>query len=479
MLHLVNMRLMLSHPCRIMRFRCAAGRLPQRAALYVIIRNQRMLQVQFASKKRRANLSLVLALWHELMAEWHPEEPAPLRARMPRRSSNDTLSAYLKSAAWPDITREQAERACGFDIILRLASGLIDTRHSTDAFFTRADNGKWFRPVEMPGTTRNRPINGVELTPEAIAIWLGASDGERQQALAEARRLLESDVESQGIPVQLLPHEGTPAVAPSALPSAQSRSDYLEALVRDIQVQPFQRVYRKRAFGAPVTGWDARLRAYFWPAPAQGYQETAAGIRDIVQTARALAEALAGHGTWDADEQRRAVDLAHAVFAWGGVPQDPKTVTASTVESVVRAALDNDAKARAHMNSGWTKVAAFVTDHLDGVGTGRAQAIWDSRVATSIVGRLDRLLPAGMDPATLFPGVGTVPGRGGTRPRALSRRWPSGYQTWAGQVAGSQVVRDIRDILNNGDYPQMPLPDGGVGPWTTRGVEMVLFMDGY
>ncbi|WP_156404025.1 MULTISPECIES: hypothetical protein [unclassified Massilia] len=442
-----------------------------------------MLQVQFASKKRRANLALVLALWHELMAEWHPEEPEPLRARMPRRSANATLSAYLNSAAWPDITREQAERACGFDIILRLASGLIDTSHSTDDFFTRADNGKWFRPVDMPSTTRKKLIRGVELTPEAIATWSGASDDERRQALGEARRLLESDLESQGIPVQLLPHAGTPGAAPSVPastnPSAQSRTGCLEALVKDIHEQPFQRVYRKRPFGAPVKGWDDRLRAYFWPAPAQGYRETAAGMRDIAQTARALAEALAERGAWDADEQARAVALAHAVFTWGGVPQDPKTVTASTVQDVVRAALDNDADARAHMNSGWTKVAAFVTDHVDGLGTGRPQAIWDSRVATSIVDRLDGLLPAGVEPATLFPGVGTVPGRGGTRPRTLSRRWPSGYKTWAGQVAGSQVVRDIRDILNNGAYPKMPLPDGGAGAWTTRGVEMVLFMDGY
>ncbi|SDF62816.1 hypothetical protein SAMN05428966_11842 [Massilia sp. PDC64] len=445
-----------------------------------------MPQVQFASNTRRADLALVLALWHELMTEWHPEK-APLHGPMPRRSANAALSAYLNSAAWPDITREQAERACGFDIILRLASGQIDTSHATGAFFTRADNGKWFRPIDMPSTTRNELIRGVELTPEAIAIWDGASEDERLQALGEARRLLESDLESQGIPVQLLPHDAAPAVAPAvapsvpapATPSAQGRTGYLEALVRDIHAQPFQRVYRKRPFDAPVQGWDKRLRAYFWPAPAQGYRETAAGIRDIEQTARALAEALAEHGTWDADEQQRAVELAHAIFTWGGVPQDPKTVTASTVEAVVRAALADDAEARAHMNSGWTKVAAFVTGHLDGLGTGRPQAIWDSRVATSIVARLDGLLPAGMDPATLFPGVGTVPGRGGTRPRALSRRWPSGYKTWAGQVAGSQVVREIRDILNNGGYPNMPLPDGGTGPWTTRGVEMVLFMDGY
>ena len=449
-----------------------------------------MHQVQFALRNRCADLALVLALWHELMTEWHPEEAEPLRARIPRRAAMEALSAYLMSEAWPDITRQQAERACGFDIVLRLASGQLDLMHATDAFFTRADNGRWFRPIDMPSRTQARSIRGVELTEEALAVWRGAGESVREQALGDARRLLESDIESQGIVVQLLPcrnekgsQPSLPPAAPSPsaspVPATAGRTGYLEALVRDVHEQPFQPVYRKRPFGTAVQGWDARLLAYFWPSPATGYRETAAGMLDIAGTSRRLAEALAVRGTWSEGEQQEAVDLAHAVFAWGGVPQDPATVTAQAVQQVVQAALDNDREADARMNSGWTKVAAFATGHLEDMESAGPQAIWDSRVATAIIDRLDRLLPPGMDPAMPFPGVGTVPGRGGTRPRALSRRWPSGYMSWTGQVAGSQVVREIRDILNKGGYPRMPLPDGGTGNWTTRGVEMVLFMDGY
>ena len=41
------------------------------------------------------------------------------------------------------------------------------------------------------------------------------------------------------------------------------------------------------------------------------------------------------------------------------------------------------------------------------------------------------------------------------------------------------MVREIRDVLNDGAHECMPLPDGGEGRWTIRGVESVLFMDGY
>jgi hypothetical protein len=95
------------------------------------------------------------------------------------------------------------------------------------------------------------------------------------------------------------------------------------------------------------------------------------------------------------------------------------------------------------MNSGWTKVAAFATVHLEEMESGRPQVIWDSRVATAVISRLDRVVPQDAQLADLFPGLGTVLGRGGTRPRGLSRKWPSGYGTWRGQVAGSKIVRDI------------------------------------
>ena len=68
-----------------------------------------------------------------------------------------------------------------------------------------------------------------------------------------------------------------------------------------------------------------------------------------------------------------------------------------------------------------TKVAAFATAGLEKIEDGRPQAIWDSRVATAVICRLERVVPANVDIAQLFPGVGTVPGRGGTRPRGQAR----------------------------------------------------------
>lgn len=429
--------------------------------------------VQFAGN-RQADLMFVLALWHELMSAWHPEIAKPMEAPMRRRHAAESLATLLGADGRTDAPREIAERACGFDIVLRLASRQINTMHATNPFFERADNGQWFARVPMPDTG----FAGVRLTEAALAAWTSATEAEREKVLEEARRLLESDTESAGIVVRLLPRQEA-APAPSApVAEASDRTGYLEALVRDIHTDPFQPVYRKRPFGAQVTGWDARLMAYFWPGPHHGYRETRAAMQTLTESSGRLAQALSERGHWSEAEQTEAVDLAHAVFEWGGVPQDPDTVTPATVQAVYEAALRDDPAAQANMNSGWTKVAAFASAHREDQDGGRPHAIWDSRVATAIISRLERVVPQHVDIAGLFPGVGTVPGRGGTRPRELARQWPSGYRSWRGQVAGSQIVRDIRDILNAKGYG-LPQFEGGPVRWTTRDVEMVLFMDGY
>lgn len=451
--------------------------------------------VQFARKNHHADLLLVLALWHELITEWHPGSVHPLRVNMRQRAAQESLSAYLHSADWPDVEQGYAERACGFDIVLRLASEYVDTMHATSAFFADKENRRWF--TQLPGhaqgdTGRNRH-NEVALTAESLALW-ESSAAAREKALIDARRLLESDIESQGFIVALLPKASTPA-APAAvqpdgnevqktsasLQKTADRAQHLATFVRRLHEAQFQSTYRKKPQGKPVVGWDQRLCAYFWPTPDQGYQKTCADTSGFSETSRELAEVLQQRERWNEVEQQRAVALAKSIFSWGGVPQKPETVTPENVEHVFRSAIRNDATAKAKMNSGWTKVSAFATAHLENREGGQPQVIWDSRVAAAITSRLDAQLPADVNPAELLPGVGTVPGRGGTRPRALTRSWPSGYMTWSGQVSGSQLVREIRDILNNPrlEYPPMPLPGEGTGLWTTRGVEMVLFMDGY
>ncbi len=267
-------------------------------------------------------------------------------------------------------------------------------------------------------------------------------------------------------------------------PNTAQRQRFLRALIEQLDTEPFQPRYRLKPVGLLVTGWPNRLKSYFWPKP---------GVNDYVQTrplwleAEKLSRALQNTGGWSSRQKQDAVDLASKIFKWGRVPQ--KNFTAQMVEDVFRSALSYKStlihKHKHHgdapMNSGWTKIAAFATAHLEDSDDAFPHAIWDSRVSTSITFRLDRLLVDEKveESSDLFPRIGAVKGRGGTRPRDLKLSWAYAYGSWSSHFAGSVLVKEIRDILNTGGYPPMPLPGGGEGSWTIHGVGSVLFMDGY
>ena len=255
-----------------------------------------------------------------------------------------------------------------------------------------------------------------------------------------------------------------------------SRVDLVAALVDDIDLGPYQQTYRRRPLpsSGPIIGWAPRLKAYFWPRPEYDYAKSVSLLAPIVEVAGVIARALR---PWDDATQIRALAFAHGVFAWGGVPQ--RNVTAEQVDCVIQTALGQGDDLRAPMNSGWTKVAAIATSHLE--AEGRSQAIWDSRVAWCVVRRLDAILTSwGQQqvPACL-PHIGRVPGRGGTRwSTQLRLKWPNAYMRWDAHFEASDLIREVRDELNRRGLVA-PLPDGSEGPWTVRQVEMVLFMDGY
>ena len=260
------------------------------------------------------------------------------------------------------------------------------------------------------------------------------------------------------------------------------RAAVVRRLVDELHYDPFQPQYRKKAQGDRVTGWPSRLRAYFWPHPVMDLRATTETLTPWFDEAGALSRRLLDGAPWDPDKRRRAAVLAWLMLTWGGVTQQ-SGFSEETVESVFRRALGLCSDETAPMNSGWTKVAAMATAFLEGESDRAPHVIWDSRVSTSIVWRLDRMLSELDDSVhrELFPQLGVVAGRvgSGTRPRRLQLRWAYPYGRWWGQDAGSAMVRDVRDVLNEGQYGWMPLPDGGEGKWTIRGVESVLFMDGY
>jgi hypothetical protein len=248
--------------------------------------------------------------------------------------------------------------------------------------------------------------------------------------------------------------------------------DFVRQFVEDVARDPFIAHYRKKPRpGPPAIGWDARLDDYFWPRPEVDRHATVAALAPIVASFTPLSSAVQ-HGTpWTPAQDIAAHKAAMDVFTWGKVPQDPSSVHAANIRQVIEAAWNDDAFSSAPMNSGWTKVATLATGDL--------HVIWDSRVSTSVVRRLDRLMQAA-NITTLarpycFVGLVNV-GRGGGRPihsGTLALRWPNGYQSWLAQVAGSAFVRCVRDEINTGRWTARSRP------WTLCDVEMVLFMDGY
>ena len=276
-------------------------------------------------------------------------------------------------------------------------------------------------------------------------------------------------------------------IYPPLVPEKHDDQDaYVKAVTAWIQEDPFQPLYHRLPHGNPVSGWDERLLATFWPKPRSNYLVVSHLVDPLLYRCRKLAEGLYEGKKWDKDDEALAVKTCNEIFMLFGLPQ--REFAADVVRNVFKASFMKEVDHRARMNSGWTKVASFASAFLEDVEGGVPQVSWNSRVAASIVSRLDFLLvEAGHDsPEKLFPGIGIVEAWGGTRPRQFSLEWPDAYRDWDAQHAASHLIVKIRDELNtavdadgNRLYPDMPRPGNKSGLWTVRGIQQVLSADGY
>lgn len=222
--------------------------------------------------------------------------------------------------------------------------------------------------------------------------------------------------------------------------------------------------------------WDERLRGYQWRGA--NFEDTQRGLAQIMSQGGVLSRSIEQRAAWSSEQKVQAVAWAHDVFKWGGTPQKRPVRWEEIHWTLSNAVYNRIEFEAAPMNSGYTKVATFGTAYLEEAG-GTAQVINDSRVATSLIARLEPVLQQhGWLPADLFPGLGRIDAaRGGAR-RQVEMIWPNAYQRWSGQFAATAIVHAIKSILNEGArFPKMPSGEGGT-PWTVRGVEAVLFMDG-
>lgn len=387
------------------------------------------------------------AAWAELMNRYASTEES---CDIPRLNSKDQLSKFN-------------DRELSLEYLCRrlVPDGYRNTMQATQRFMVA--NRHIVEPTSAPVINRvtGRKVQGVKLRGELpgsseIPFNVGALFE------ADVDELEEVDVSSCSIPLS----SGTIVWG-----------SYIEDFVEQINVDEYQPMFRLNSIGEKVKGWDARLRAYFWPNPGIGVAQTEKLLQPILDCCKALAETVQQGRPWTNIEQNSSVTVANEIFKWGGVPQDPFKVIPNNIRNVFEAALTGKVPSGTPMNSGWTKVAAFATAHLvDG------QVIWDSRVSASIVRRLDSIFRKNelksIPPA--YEGIGLIAGQGGTRknPPKLNFHWRNGYGRWDAQLIGSAFVHEVRRYLNDSQR-KISGPAVKKRDWTVRCVEMVLFGDGY
>jgi len=252
--------------------------------------------------------------------------------------------------------------------------------------------------------------------------------------------------------------------------------DPVSIIVNYIAEQPFQAYYRRKPVASPKHGWGARLEAYFWPAQDGNWSTTCNRVSSIssrIQRAIDKLQACADDAT-AADELLAAFKCT---CAWGSVklPESDSDRLAKEVLPAVRALSDGrEPPSGSRLNSAWTKLYAFALPDTC--------VIYDSRVATALTSILDPAMHSisGSPRWQPYSCLGTISGRGGSRPRDMSWKWPIGYGKWAGQMAANLLCRKVVDELNTHWMARSDCRKfDNRTPWTLREVEAVLFMEGY
>lgn len=239
---------------------------------------------------------------------------------------------------------------------------------------------------------------------------------------------------------------------------------------------PFQGFYRRKIVRSPVRGWGDRLESYFWPTPLEDWLKTNSLLSELGARMQSVVVDLTEF-PHDVDIARKLLNIFSEICVWGGV-RLPETNPKKLAEEFLRC-LDFLSRAQTppkscRLNSAWTKLYALAQPE--------SFVIYDSRVANALTSILDPVIATISSSSGWLPykRLGTVPGRGGTRPRKLVENWRNGYRDWDAQIAANklclQILNDVNQrALEKSEYRKR----GANGIWTLREIEAVLFMEGY
>jgi hypothetical protein len=250
--------------------------------------------------------------------------------------------------------------------------------------------------------------------------------------------------------------------------------DPAELIVDYVAQKPFQSFRRKKPIGSKRIGWGQRLEGYFWPTPDQDWNSSTPQLERLSFRFRGAIAKLETRSN-DEDAIKELHDAFKHICVWGGVklPESDARIVASEVLCAYKALLgDQIPTANCRLNSAWTKLYAFALPDKC--------VIYDSRVAAALTSILDPVMPelSGAPQWKPYKSLGTIPGRGGSRPRSLRWSWPSGYRSWQAQQATNRLCRRMVDVLERKCSLGYAKPDGTYR-WHPREVEAVLFMEGY
>ncbi len=336
----------------------------------------------------------------------------------------------------------------------------------------------------------------ARLSDQALDYWDGLTYLEQDLFAVYAEARIQADIETPTDTPVVIDDAGVALIGediyPPVIPDKNASDEaFASAVVAWIDEDPFTPMYQRVAVADAMSSWHDRLENFFWPKPRNGLMQVCHSADALMYRAELLARKVVADEEWDDDYKTTAVKVAEEIFLQAGLPQ--RGVSWQNVYDVIKAAVSTDTESVAKMNSGWSLIASFVTHWIKCSDLADPSArfpmvCWNSRVATSVISRLDFLLVESgfSELGGRFENIGTVPGVGGTRPRELSLNWPDGYRSWKTQITASRFVNLMVNSLNTEKkedgslrYSPMPVPTGGSAPWTIQGVQLVLFSDGY
>lgn len=280
----------------------------------------------------------------------------------------------------------------------------------------------------------------------------------RSGQVARYRRVAEGLYELLGLEEtqELSPEAAQDCVIPLST-YCDSLSPFEARFAGYLENEPFQIYDRRRRKVYPaeaVQGLDKRLSSYFWPSPQVGFQDTEQVLKGFIAQAQVLSLDLGANAN-------AVLALFALICQWGGVRLP--TQNANEVIRNLQLAAKRSAQQPAAMNSAWTKLyAMFYPDDF---------VIYDSRVATALVAIAEAVFSDAELASfkTLYPGLGVIIGRGGSRPRTTRTVWRNAYLSWSAQLDANRLLAAIVRSLDT---------RSGL-TWNVRQLEAMLFMEGY